>query len=140
MYTWTNSSRVTFLINLSEKCLMQKSDVPFQVFLYFFIDPSLKVNKVKSVGIVNFFLLQPLHKERKMFQNFLSAKDSIDHVTTEQSHLDLVSQMWIYFLVFVNCLENIRGSWSIGEFELIEGFLSNLELVTFLKVFNWNVL
>ena len=89
---------------------MEKSDVVFQVLLSFLEDPSLEVNKIKSVRVFYLFCLQPLDKKWEVLRNFFPNKDSIDHMAAKESHLDFVSSMRVNSSVLVDRFENIgRG-------------------------------
>jgi predicted nucleic acid binding AN1-type Zn finger protein len=118
---------------------MEKGYVLFQVFLGFFIYPFLKVSHIKGVGVLILFLSEPVHKRREVVFDFLSVENTVDHVTTEKSHFNLISRVRVYFFVFMNYLENVRSCRSVGKFELIECFLSYSELITFIKVFDRNL-
>ena len=118
---------------------MEKGYVLLEVLLGFFINPFLKVSHVKSVGILILFLSQPVHKRREVVFDLLSVKNTVNHVTTEKSHFNLISRVRVYFFVFMNYLENVRSCRSVGKFELIECFLSDSKLITFVKVFDRNL-
>lgn len=118
---------------------MQKGDVLFQVLLGFFINPFLKVSHIKGVGILIFFLSEPVHKRGEMVFDFLSVENTVDHVTTEKSHFNLISRVSVYFFVLMDYLENVRSCRSVGKFEFIKCFLGYSELITFIKVFDRNL-
>lgn len=72
---------------------MQQGNISLNVFLSFLINPLFKVNEVKSMWVINFILFQPLYKIWEMVQDFFTMENSINHMTTEKSHFNFVSQM-----------------------------------------------
>ena len=78
------------------------------------------------MGIFYPFHPQPINEMWEVVGNFFSDENTVDHMTAEQPHFDLVPQMQIYLLVFVDAFEDIRSGGSIGEFELVEAFFHNL--------------
>ena len=93
---------------LSEEGLVKKRDVSLQVLLTLLQNPFLKVDEVESMRIVNLFCLQPFDKEWKMVVYFLSVEDSVNHVTAEKAHLNLVSCVRVNFCVLMDRFKDVR--------------------------------
>lgn len=123
---------------LSEKGLVQQGNVFFKVFLGFFIDPLFEVSHVKRVCVLVLFLREPVHERGEMFFDLFPVENSVDHVAAKESHFDFVSRMGVYFFVFVDDFEYVRCSWSVGEFEVVEGFFGDGQFVAFVEVFDGN--
>jgi len=86
---------------------VQKGDVALQILLRFLQYPPFEVYKVKCMRVLNLLCFQPLYEKREVIRNLFPVKNSIDHMATEQSHLDLVSSMWVYFCILVYRFEYI---------------------------------
>jgi len=61
------------------------------------------------VWILDVFVFYPFYKERKMVRNFLSVENSVDHVAAKKSHFDLVSSVWVDFVILVDGLKDVGG-------------------------------
>jgi hypothetical protein len=88
---------------------MKKGDVAFQILLSFLQNPSFEVNKVERMWIFDLFCLEPLDEKRKVIRNLFPVENSINHMTTKQSHLDFISSVRVYFCIFVYRFKNIRS-------------------------------
>jgi hypothetical protein len=73
-----------------------------------------------------------------MIFDFFPVEDSVDHVTTKQSHLNLVPGVGINFFVFMNDLENVRGCRSVSEFKIVKSFFCNGQFVSLVEILNRN--
>ena len=74
------------------------------------MDPLLKVMKIEDVRIGNLFFVQPFEEEREVLSNLFSVKYAVHHMAAEKPELYLVPSMSMNFFVFVNALEDMRGS------------------------------
>jgi len=70
-------------------------------------NPFLEIDKVKCVRIVDLFSLQPFDKEWEMVVDFLSVEDSVNHVTAEKPHFNLVSCVRVNFRVLMNGFKDV---------------------------------
>ena len=59
--------------------------------------------------IVDGLSLQPIHEIGKILRDFVSDEYTVDHVAAKQSHLYLISKMWLDTFVLVNGLEDVGG-------------------------------
>lgn len=74
-----------------------------------------------------------------MVRNFLSVENSVDHVAAKKSHFDLVSSVWVDFVILVDGLKDVGGCWSVWKFQVVESSLVDYLLVSFIEVFNRHV-
>lgn len=88
---------------------MQQGDVAFQVLLGFLQNPSFEVYEVKGIWVFYLFGLEPLYEKWEMIRNLFPVENSIDHMTTKQSHLDFVSSMRVYFRILVDGFKDVRS-------------------------------
>jgi len=88
---------------------VEKSDVAFQILLRFLEDPSFEVDKVECVWVIYLFCFQPFNEKWEMIRNFFPVENSIDHMTTEQPHLNFVSCVRVNFTIFMDRFEDVRS-------------------------------
>jgi hypothetical protein len=97
-------------VSQSKEGFMKKRDIPLQVLLRLLEDPLLKIDKIESVRVLYLLGFEPFHKEWEMVGDFLPIEDAVNHMATEQPHLDLVSCVGVDLRVLVNRLKNVRSS------------------------------
>ena len=119
---------------------MQKSNVPLQVLLTLLQNPLFKVHEVKGMRVVYLLSLQPLHIKGEMVRNLLPVEDTIDHVTTKQPHLYLVTSVRVDLVVLMDRLENVRCCRSVRKLQVVESFFVHRQLVSPLEVFDRHIL
>lgn len=119
---------------------MQEGDVLLQVLLRFLQDPPLEVDELEGVAIVDVVVLEPVDEVGEVVGDLLPDEYPVDHVAAEQPHLDLVAQVRVDLLVLVDAFEDVGGGRPVGELQVVEGFLYDVEGVAFLEVFDGHVL
>jgi hypothetical protein len=121
---------------VSEEGLVKLGDVLLQIALGLLMDPLLEVVEIESIRVGDLSALEPLEVVGEVVGYLLAVKDAVDHMTAEETQLDLVTCVRMDFLVLVDGLEDVRGRRTVGELQLLEGFLSHLRFVSLLKVFD----
>lgn len=69
---------------------MQQGDILLQVLLRLLQNPLLEVQKVESVRIMDTLVSKPSNKVWEVVRDVLPVENTVNHMTTEQPHLDLV--------------------------------------------------
>jgi hypothetical protein len=71
------------------------------------MNPFFKINEIKGVWIFDSFFLKPFYEKWKIVDNLFSVKYPVYHMATKQPHFNLITNMRIYALIFVNVFEYV---------------------------------
>ena len=75
--------------------------------------PFLEVDKIEGVLVVNTLCLQPFDEIGEVLFYLFSVEDSVYHMTTKQSHLNLIPNVRVNALIVMYMLEDITGGGPI---------------------------
>ena len=64
---------------------MELSDVFLEVILSFIMNPLFEIVEIKCIWVTYLPIAQPFNKEREVITDFFTIKDTVYHVTTEES-------------------------------------------------------
>lgn len=135
-----NNSMIIFQLQTSKEFLMKQWYILLQVFLGFFQYPLFEEQEIECMRIIYIFTFQPIYKMWEVVRDLPSIKYSVYHVATKQPHFYFISQMRVYFFVFVDTLENVRSCWAVRKFQIVKTLLSYIECVSLIKIFYGHVL